>query len=370
MTSFPDLIQQGNAWLFLPSALLLGALHGLEPGHSKTVMTAFIVAVKGTIKQAVLLGLSAAFSHSLIVWVLAGAGIFLGRNWATEATEPYFQLASAVLVLGIAFWMLWSTYRGRRKAVTHPHGEGDGPHGGVLIDTGHEQTEISVFETGMPPHFRLYFYGHNAKPIRPNPASTLDIETIRAGDIRQKFSFVSKGDFLESTTEIPEPHEFTASLTVSHGGHHHSFQKQFTEDHHSHEGIDLGDPDYQDAHQRAHAEGIQKRFASRTVTTGQVVLFGLTGGLIPCSAAITVLLLCLQTHRPVMGFVLVMGFSAGLAATMVASGVLAAWGMKHASKRLPGFSGLVQKAPYISSALVIGLGIYMAFQALIQIHAH
>ena len=34
MTPFADLLAQGSAhaWLFIPSALLLGALHGLEPG--------------------------------------------------------------------------------------------------------------------------------------------------------------------------------------------------------------------------------------------------------------------------------------------------------------------------------------------------
>ena len=59
MNDFTSLLQQGNAWLFIPSAILLGALHGLEPGHSKTMMAAFIVAVRGTLKQAVLLGLAA-----------------------------------------------------------------------------------------------------------------------------------------------------------------------------------------------------------------------------------------------------------------------------------------------------------------------
>jgi hypothetical protein len=48
MTDFSALLQQGvaNAWLFIPSAILLGALHGLEPGHSKTMMAAFIVAIR------------------------------------------------------------------------------------------------------------------------------------------------------------------------------------------------------------------------------------------------------------------------------------------------------------------------------------
>ncbi|MDW3877252.1 hypothetical protein IDF44_19340 [Klebsiella pneumoniae] len=50
MNDFTSLLQQGNAWLFIPSAILLGALHGLEPGHSKTMMAAFIVAVRGNVK--------------------------------------------------------------------------------------------------------------------------------------------------------------------------------------------------------------------------------------------------------------------------------------------------------------------------------
>jgi len=51
MTSFSTLLAQGagNAWLFIPSAILLGGLHGLEPGHSKTMMAAFIVAIRGTV---------------------------------------------------------------------------------------------------------------------------------------------------------------------------------------------------------------------------------------------------------------------------------------------------------------------------------
>ncbi len=73
MNDFTSLLQQGNAWLFIPSAILLGALHGLEPGHSKTMMAAFIVAVRGTLKQAVLLGLAATVSHTAVVWLIAMA---------------------------------------------------------------------------------------------------------------------------------------------------------------------------------------------------------------------------------------------------------------------------------------------------------
>src|SRR3989338_2143361 len=97
MTSLAELLAQGagHAWLFIPSALLLGALHGLEPGHSKTMMAAFIVAVRGTVWQAILLGLSATASHTLIVWIIGLAGLYFGRNLNLDTAEPWFQLASA-----------------------------------------------------------------------------------------------------------------------------------------------------------------------------------------------------------------------------------------------------------------------------------
>src|SRR5829696_5508024 len=103
MTSFADLISQGaaHARLFIPSAVLLGALHGLEPGHSKTMMAAFIIAIRGTVAQAVLLGLAATVSHTAVVWLVALAGVRLGRNFDAETSEPYFQVASAALILGV-----------------------------------------------------------------------------------------------------------------------------------------------------------------------------------------------------------------------------------------------------------------------------
>ena len=124
MPTFTDLLQQGaaHAWLFIPSAVLLGALHGLEPGHSKTMMAAFIIAVRGTVKQAVLLGLCATLSHTLIVWVIALGGLYLWRDLAPETIEPYLQLASGAAVLLMGAWMLWRTRREQQFAASgHDH---------------------------------------------------------------------------------------------------------------------------------------------------------------------------------------------------------------------------------------------------------
>src|SRR5215472_8218089 len=127
--SFVTLLQQGNSWLFVPSAILLGALHGLEPGHSKTMMAAFIVAIRGTVSQAVLLGLAATISHTIVVWGIALGGMYLWHNANTESFEPYFQIVSAVVIICIALWMLQRTWRERSRAKSNSHDHHHHHHG-------------------------------------------------------------------------------------------------------------------------------------------------------------------------------------------------------------------------------------------------
>jgi nickel/cobalt exporter len=399
ITQFSEALSQGatHAWLFIPSAILLGALHGLEPGHSKTMMAAFIVAIRGTIWQAVLLGLSAAISHSLIIWVLAALALKYGSHWNAEASEPWFQLISAVMIAGLALWMFWRTRRDTKAAAahehhghghdhghghTHEHGQGHS-HAHVhdetkIIKTGHGAVRLSVFEEGVPPVFRLEFHEHG-KPYLPEPAS-VSIETSRPSGVRQTFAFATKEGFLESTTDIPEPHEFDLTLTLAHDGHTHSYPAEFrespshahapqNESSHEHPEIPEG-VDFQDAHEAAHALDIQRRFVNRSVTTPQIVLFGLTGGLLPCPAAFTVLLVCLQVKQFTLGFTLVAAFSFGLALTMVTVGAIAAWSVHHAQKRFRGFGSIMRRAPYLSCALLLCLAGYMAWQGFHGLSAH
>lgn len=110
MTEFTTLLQQGNARFFIPSAILLGALHGTERAL-KTMMAAFIIAIKGTIKQAVMLGLAATISHTAVVWLIAFGGMVISKRFTAQSAEPWLQLISAVIIIGTAFWMFWRTAR-------------------------------------------------------------------------------------------------------------------------------------------------------------------------------------------------------------------------------------------------------------------
>lgn len=361
MTAFTTLLQQGNAWLFVPSAILLGALHGLEPGHSKTMMAAFIVAIRGTLGQAVLLGLSATISHTAVVWAVAMAGLYFGRNWNAETTEPYFQVVSAVLIVAVAAWMMWRTWRSTHAAHDHDHThDHDHDHGhdeARHIDTGHGIVRLEVFEDGVPPRFRLT---RESRHGHVWAADQVQVVTERPDGSQQTFRFVQRDGFLESAQTIPEPHAFTARLSLGHEHHRHDYDVEFAE--HDHGGLDVSSAEYQDAHERAHANDIRRRFANQSVTTGQIVMFGLTGGLIPCPASITVLLLCLQLKKVTLGAALVLCFSIGLALTLVASGALAALSVKHVSQRWSGFGEFARKAPYFSGVLIVLVGLYVGWQ--------
>jgi nickel/cobalt transporter (NicO) family protein len=257
MPDLQSIIEQGSAnpWLFLPVAVLLGALHALEPGHSKSMMAAFIIAIRGTAAQGAMLGVSAAVGHTIIVWGLALIGLWLGDKLIIDKAEPWLLLISGLLVMGLA-WRLIGLMRANKPEASHTH------------DHGHD--------------------------------------------------------------------------------HDHA--------------------DDSDAHAAAHGKDIETRFAGRRdVSPGEIIWFGFTGGLLPCPAAIAVLLVCLQLKKYGLGVAMVAAFSLGLAVTMVAIGVTAAWGARKAAGAWSGFDGLASRLPLISGSLVMLLGFALSVRGLFQL---
>ena len=274
MHPFQEYLAHGQGWLFIPVAVLLGALHGLEPGHSKTMMAAFIVSIRGTVAQAALLGLSAAFSHTLVIWVLAALGMHYAGQLDVAGLEPWFQVVTGVLILCMACWMLARLLRARRAESSH--------------------------------HRHMEHHPHHEDHPRP------------------------------------------------HAEHHH----------HDH---DASPEAFQDDHEREHAEALESRFAGRRVTTAQVVLFGLTGGLMPCPAAFAVLLVCLQIRQFALGFAVVLAFSVGLAVTLVTVGSVAALSVRAASRRFVGFAAFARRLPFASVALLAAVGLVLTVLGLTHI---
>jgi nickel/cobalt transporter (NicO) family protein len=223
-----------HAWLYLPLAAILGALHALEPGHAKSLMAAYIVAIRGTASQAVTLAISAAVGHTIVVWILAIAALAFGERYIVEQAEPWLTFLSGVLIVLLAIRMFWA----------------------------------------------LRHRGH---------------------------------------------------------GHHH---------HHAH-----------DHHRGDHDHAPPP---PDSVTTGQIIWFGFTGGLLPCPAAIAVLLVCIQVKAFALGVAMVAAFSVGLALTLIVIGVSVAWGSGKVIALWPGFDRWAQRLPYVSAGFVMVMGLALA----------
>ncbi len=223
-------------WGYFPAAVALGGLHALEPGHAKTLTAAYLIGIKGTKRDALLLGLSVALTHSIVVVTLAVIAVFIGTESFSESATRWLQVGSAVAVIILGVWMLASRWLHQRK---YHWGHGD-EHG----------------------------HGHS---------------------------------------------------------HHHSI------------------PDYVERGERP--------------TAFQIALFGAAGGMLPCPASVTVMLLAVSTGRMVSGVVAVSGFSLGLAMTLVGVGMLVVSGVS----RFYGSSGRLhwvsQHAPTLSAIMVIVSGV-------------
>lgn len=118
----------GNVWLLLPTAVVLGALHALEPGHSKSMMTAFIVAIHGTAAQAILLAVAATVAHTMIVWALAVAAWLLGDTALMENAEPWLLFVGGLIIIALALRLLSRLRGGHAHYHGNDHGHGHEHH--------------------------------------------------------------------------------------------------------------------------------------------------------------------------------------------------------------------------------------------------
>jgi len=184
-----------------------------------------------------LAGLGHVLFTAALGFLVAWCGITLNEKMG--AAFPWIA-GGALILFGLHYVIQQA--RGRGHGHTHflggnahgPHENGQGPHGGILVDTGHGQIELTVFETGAPPRFRAYFFDQSQQPIPRPEAGSITLDTVRPDGERVTYSFHSAADYLESTHEIPEPHEFRALITFSHDSHAHAFEVSFEEHDHTH----------------------------------------------------------------------------------------------------------------------------------------
>jgi hypothetical protein len=159
-------------------------------------------------------------AHGIVAWLGAGSSGTIGGwlPWLVGGALTAFGLHHAIRHLRSEGYGHSHYFSGRE----HDHQEVEcGPHGGFLVNLGHGFVEITIGESDTPRRFRLFFRNRRKQPRSVPAHATVMIDTVRPDGACQAFAFHAKGEYLESTDEIPEPYEFKAIVRASHGRHTH-----------------------------------------------------------------------------------------------------------------------------------------------------
>ncbi|HEY7705051.1 MAG TPA: sulfite exporter TauE/SafE family protein [Acidimicrobiia bacterium] len=124
----------GAAALAIVAAVVLGMGHAIAPGHGKTIMAAYLIGNRGSLRHALGLGLTVAVSHTVGVLALGLVTLAASRSFQPERIFPYLSALSGliVLIIGVVLgqraWSRWRHHRAHLLGHEHNH-----PH-----DHGHE----------------------------------------------------------------------------------------------------------------------------------------------------------------------------------------------------------------------------------------
>ena len=139
------------------AAFGLGAMHAMSPGHGKTIVAAYLVGSRGTVKHAALLGFVVTFTHTFTVFLLGLAVLFFQQYVVPEKIVPALGAISGLSIVIVGLSLL---YR-RAQALT---GIGHGHHHHHHHD--HDHSPSHVHSHGGTPHSHDHdrSHGHDDGP--------------------------------------------------------------------------------------------------------------------------------------------------------------------------------------------------------------
>jgi ABC-type nickel/cobalt efflux system permease component RcnA len=120
-------------------AFVLGAIHALSPGHGKTLVAAYLVGSRGTMRHAALLGAVVTFTHTISVFALGLGTLFLSRFVMPEKIIPVLGAVSGIAMVVLGGNLVWKRWRTLQHARAHELGRAHHHHDHAHHhDHGHE----------------------------------------------------------------------------------------------------------------------------------------------------------------------------------------------------------------------------------------
>ena len=149
-------------------------------------------------------------------------------------------------------------------------------------------------------------------------------------------------------------------LNHHHDHHHHHLDHSHGPDDHAHYHHHHGGHGHSQDHGHTHGD----HNVDRQVSFRELLTLGISGGIVPCPAALVVLLSAVSMQRIGFGLLLIVAFSVGLAAVLITIGLLMV-SARHFMSRFQVNSRLTTRwLPLTSSAFILVFGIALVIQSL------
>ena len=113
------------------------------------------------------------------------------------------------------------THEPREHAEAKDAGYERGPHRGRMLRDGDFAIEMTIFEEGVEPEFRVYAY-RDDKPVAPGEVQ-LSVELARLGGRIDRFAFKPQEDYLRGGGVVHAPHSFDVKVRAVEGGRTHAW---------------------------------------------------------------------------------------------------------------------------------------------------
>jgi cobalt-zinc-cadmium efflux system membrane fusion protein len=125
-------------------------------------------------------------------------------------------------------------HHGKKGGDSHDHDKGHddkehhedaapakGPHGGKLFTKDGFGLELTIFETGVEPEFRVYLF-RDGKPVAPGQGQ-VSVTLERLGAQPETFTFTPEKDYLRGSANVEEPHSFKVAIKAKVGAQNYEF---------------------------------------------------------------------------------------------------------------------------------------------------
>ncbi len=130
------------------------------------------------------------------------------------------QIKYFSLLFIVAFFAGNQAYSaGMEEAASEPE---RGPHRGIMLRQDDFALELSIFETGVPPEYRVWASKNN-KPLAPEDVD-LSVVLTRLGDVKDNIQFNPQEDFLRGDQVIYEPHSFVVTIDATYQGQNYHWE--------------------------------------------------------------------------------------------------------------------------------------------------